>query len=186
MLMLNCDWFQPFKHTQFSVGVLYFAIENLPRDIRFERENILVVGIIPGPSEPKMCINTYLKPIIDDLQKLWRGVVVNIKGHQFVLHYLVLLVMFLLLEKLGDLLAIMGSMVVVSVPKNSQQKILVIILTIQDLRKQIGNPVIMDYMFGMLENKKLQQQNHRERVWSHCMELATLRSMSYLTTIMHS
>lgn len=23
LLMLNCDWFQPFKHTQFSVGVLY-------------------------------------------------------------------------------------------------------------------------------------------------------------------
>ena len=26
LLMLNCDWFQPYKHTQFSVGVLYLAV----------------------------------------------------------------------------------------------------------------------------------------------------------------
>ena len=31
LLMLNCDWFLPFKHTRFSVGVLYTSIENLPR-----------------------------------------------------------------------------------------------------------------------------------------------------------
>ena len=29
LLQLNCDWFQPFKHTQHSVGVLYVAVENL-------------------------------------------------------------------------------------------------------------------------------------------------------------
>ncbi len=31
LLMLNCDWFQPFTHTQFSVGVLYIATKNVPR-----------------------------------------------------------------------------------------------------------------------------------------------------------
>lgn len=36
LFMLNCDWFQPFKHTQFSVGVLYIAVENLPRQVRFK------------------------------------------------------------------------------------------------------------------------------------------------------
>ena len=45
LLMLNCDWFQPYKHTQFSIGVIYLAIENLPREYRFKRENIIIVGI---------------------------------------------------------------------------------------------------------------------------------------------
>lgn len=46
LLMLNCDWFQPFKLTQFSVGVLYIVLENLPQEIRFKRENVLIIGII--------------------------------------------------------------------------------------------------------------------------------------------
>ena len=28
---LNVDWFQPFKHTKNSIGVLYVAVQNLPR-----------------------------------------------------------------------------------------------------------------------------------------------------------
>ena len=30
-LSLNVDWFQPYKRSQYSVGVIYFAILNLPR-----------------------------------------------------------------------------------------------------------------------------------------------------------
>ena len=30
-LMLNVDWFQTYKHTQYSVGVIYLALMNLPR-----------------------------------------------------------------------------------------------------------------------------------------------------------
>lgn len=51
-LMLNCDWFQPFHHTQYSIGVIYLVILNLPRTIRFKPENIIIAGIIPGPNEP--------------------------------------------------------------------------------------------------------------------------------------
>ena len=80
LLMLNCDWFQPFSHTEFSVGVLYFAVENLPRYVRFKREHILIAGIIPGPSEPSHNINTYLEPLINDLKRLWEGVTVTING----------------------------------------------------------------------------------------------------------
>ena len=32
MLSLNVDWFQPFKHLQFSVGGIYLVIQNLPRE----------------------------------------------------------------------------------------------------------------------------------------------------------
>ena len=82
LLMLNCDWFQPYKHTQFSVGVLYFAIQNLPRELRFIRENIIIVGIMPGPSELKKNINTYLRPMIDELLTLWKGVAIEVNGKQ--------------------------------------------------------------------------------------------------------
>ena len=33
-MMLNVDWFQPFKLVRYSVGVLYLVIMNLPRHER--------------------------------------------------------------------------------------------------------------------------------------------------------
>ncbi len=78
-LMLNVDWFQPFKHRTYSVGVLYLAVMNLPRNIRFKRENIIIVGVIPGPSEPPLTINTYLSPLVSELLSLWNdGIVCNV------------------------------------------------------------------------------------------------------------
>lgn len=35
-LMLNLDWFQPFEHVKYSVGVLYAVLLNLPRSERFK------------------------------------------------------------------------------------------------------------------------------------------------------
>ena len=54
--ILNVDWFQPFTHTKYSVGVIYLTVLNLPRHIRYvyKRENVILIGIIPGPHEPKM------------------------------------------------------------------------------------------------------------------------------------
>ena len=76
-LMLNCDWFQPFKHFQYSVGVIYFVLLNLPRAIRFKRENVILAAVIPGPAEPSLTINSYLDPIVNDLNKLWKGIEVG-------------------------------------------------------------------------------------------------------------
>ena len=39
---LNLDWFNPCKHIQYSVGVIYLTILNLPRHIRFHEENTFV------------------------------------------------------------------------------------------------------------------------------------------------
>ena len=75
--MLNIDWFQPYKHRTYAVGVMYLAIMNLPRNIRFKRENIILLGLIPGPKEPSLTINTYLTPHISDLLRLWDGVNFN-------------------------------------------------------------------------------------------------------------
>ena len=37
--MINVDWFQPYKHTQYSVGVIYLTLLNLPRHMRNKPEN---------------------------------------------------------------------------------------------------------------------------------------------------
>ena len=79
-LLLNIDWLQPYKHTQHSVGVIYMVILNLPRSIRFKRENVILCGVIPGPNEPSLTINSYLAPIVSDLEKLWSGVELQIAG----------------------------------------------------------------------------------------------------------
>jgi hypothetical protein len=72
------DWFQPFDGTIHSTGVLYAAIGNLPRDVRFKRNNILILGLLPGPDEVSLHkINHYLAPIIDELKSLWEGVTLN-------------------------------------------------------------------------------------------------------------
>jgi hypothetical protein len=73
-LMINMDWFQPFINSQYSVGVIYAVICNLPRAERFKPENILTLAVIPGPNEPKLHeINNYLFPIVNQLNKLWSG-----------------------------------------------------------------------------------------------------------------
>ena len=77
-LMLNLDWFQPFDGTSHSTGVLYAAICNLSRDIRFKRENLLIISILPGPNEVKLHkINHYLVPMVDELESLWGGMTLN-------------------------------------------------------------------------------------------------------------
>ena len=73
-LILNVDWFQPFKHSTYSVGAIYLTIMNLPRSVRFKRQNVILVGILPGPSEPKHDINSYIEPLVEELQDFWVGV----------------------------------------------------------------------------------------------------------------
>ena len=72
-VLLNVDWFQPFKNINYSVGVIYLALLNLPRKVRYKRENIVLIGLIPGPFEP-LHINTYLGPLVTDLKDLWESV----------------------------------------------------------------------------------------------------------------
>jgi hypothetical protein len=76
--VLNIDWFQPYDNKTHSTGVIYAAIANLPREMRFKRENMLILGILPGPSEPSLHkINHYLSPIVDELMQLWQGVMMD-------------------------------------------------------------------------------------------------------------
>lgn len=76
-LLINVDWFRPYKHIQYSVGAIYIAILNYPRNIRFLKENMLLIGIIPGPHEPSLHINSFLEPLVKELLQLWRGIEIN-------------------------------------------------------------------------------------------------------------
>lgn len=70
-LMLNFDFFQPYKHTTDSYGVFYLTLMNLPRDVRFKEENILLVGIIPAFEHEPPSLNTFMEPLVRELQEFW-------------------------------------------------------------------------------------------------------------------
>jgi len=73
-IMINLDWFQPFESAVYSTGAIYGVICNLPRDLRFKKENMLILGILPGPHEVKKHrINHFLAPIVTELLDLWDG-----------------------------------------------------------------------------------------------------------------
>lgn len=77
--MLFVDWVRPYQRSQYSIGTVYLAALNLPRAERFLKKWMCVVGIIPGPTEPKKHMNTYLKPLVDNLLDLWRGIEVVVR-----------------------------------------------------------------------------------------------------------
>ena len=72
-LGLNIDWFNPFSETIYSVGAIYLTVLNLPRTDRFKLENMILIGMIPGPKEPKN-LNPFLKPLIEELKQLYLGI----------------------------------------------------------------------------------------------------------------
>ena len=78
-LMINLDWFQPFKHSKYSIGAIYLTILNLPRSERYKPENVILVGILPGPSEPSD-INSFLDPLVKELKTFWIGTELEVYG----------------------------------------------------------------------------------------------------------
>lgn len=80
-LMINLDWFQPYDHTQYSIGVMYIVVQNLPREERFKPENILIVSTIPGAKEPSCSdLNFYLQYLVNDLLRLRNGIDIQISS----------------------------------------------------------------------------------------------------------
>ena len=73
--MLNFDFFQPMKHQKdYSVGVFYSALLNLPRAKRFKWENNIVIGIVPSFDKEPKDMNQFLEPAVDELKALWKGI----------------------------------------------------------------------------------------------------------------
>ena len=76
--MLNIDFFQPYKHVQYSLGAIYLTFLNLPRRLRNKTNNIILVGLIPGPKEPKHDLNSYLEPLVNELKQFWKGIELDV------------------------------------------------------------------------------------------------------------
>lgn len=73
LLTLNVDWFEPFERGVYSVGAVYLTIQNLPRNERYKPQNVIIVGILPGPNEPKKKKNSYLTPLVLELNEAWQN-----------------------------------------------------------------------------------------------------------------
>ncbi|KAG2062663.1 hypothetical protein BDR04DRAFT_1164826 [Suillus decipiens] len=71
---INIDWFRALKRANYFTGTLWLTIDNLPRSIRFLRENTFLLLIIPGPTEPNTDqLNGLLEPFIRELEDLGEG-----------------------------------------------------------------------------------------------------------------
>ncbi|GES95906.1 uncharacterized protein LOC110233779 [Rhizophagus clarus] len=80
-IIINLDWFQPFELSVYSCKAIYGVICNLSREIRFKKENMLTLGLLPGSNEVKLHkINHYLSPIVDELLEFWDGIEIPAAG----------------------------------------------------------------------------------------------------------
>lgn len=72
---VNVDWFQPYTgRSDVSVGVIYLVLLNLPREERFKWEIVILVGVIPDMETTPKSINPFVKPLVDEMKVLWKGI----------------------------------------------------------------------------------------------------------------
>ena len=79
-LLLYLDFFNPFTRAIHSSGVLCMTVLNLPRSVRYQKKWAMLIGIIPGPEEAQCHINSYLKPVVNDLLSLYEGIDIRVSG----------------------------------------------------------------------------------------------------------
>jgi len=69
VLGLSMDGFGPFKHHTKTAWPIILFNYNLPPEERFQKDNIISVGIISGPKKP--CdFNSFLWPLVQELLQL--------------------------------------------------------------------------------------------------------------------
>jgi len=79
-VMINLDWFNPYSNSEYSLGAIYLTILNLPREYRHLWEYTILVGVIPGPKEPSLNVNTFIRPLVNELIEFWSGLLLNEPG----------------------------------------------------------------------------------------------------------
>ncbi len=72
-LGLSTDGFAPFRRRKLTAWPLILYNYNLPPEIRFLADNILPLGVIPGPKKP-VDFDSFLWPAVQELLKLAAGV----------------------------------------------------------------------------------------------------------------
>jgi hypothetical protein len=78
LFMLCLDWFNAggmrMRGPSTSVGIIALACLNLPLELRYKSENLFLVGIIPGPTEPSLTqVNHYTNHVVDDMLVAWHS-----------------------------------------------------------------------------------------------------------------
>lgn len=73
---LFIDWFNPYTNklagAKISSGGIYMVCLNLPSEIRYLKEYMYLVGVIPGPAEPSLeQINHLLRPLVEEMLRFW-------------------------------------------------------------------------------------------------------------------
>ncbi len=70
-LALCTDGVNPFKHNNvaYSMWPIVLTLLNFPREVRQLFSHLMLVGIIPGPSEPTT-LNPYLEVLVDEILSL--------------------------------------------------------------------------------------------------------------------
>lgn len=73
---LSIDWFNPHGNKQagksVSSGVIFMTCLNLPLELRYKRENVYLVGVIPGPKSPSLDqVHRFLGVLVDELLEFW-------------------------------------------------------------------------------------------------------------------
>ncbi|OAD66661.1 hypothetical protein PHYBLDRAFT_71909 [Phycomyces blakesleeanus NRRL 1555(-)] len=82
LLTLNIGWFQPFDKISYSWEAIYLFINNLPREERYKKENIVLFGLIPYAKQAKTSeANHYLCLLVAEPKKVYSGVVISIKKY---------------------------------------------------------------------------------------------------------
>ncbi|KAF8824070.1 hypothetical protein HHX47_DHR9000462 [Lentinula edodes] len=72
-LGLSTDGFGPFKRRKHTCWPLILFNYNLPPEIQFHMENILAVGVIPGPKKPKDA-DSFMWPLVREMLQLALGI----------------------------------------------------------------------------------------------------------------
>ena len=107
--IINIDWFQPYKHLTYSVGAIYLSVFNLPRQSRYKLHNICLVGIIPGPCEPQLTVNKYIKPLVEELKDFWSGRELEVRCgqqvHRKIVRCMVIYVALVIFQQGGNFVA---------------------------------------------------------------------------------
>jgi hypothetical protein len=72
-LGLSTDGYAPFRRRAKTAWPLLIFNYNLPPEIRFQLDNMICVGVIPGPKKPQD-FDSFLWPLVDELLRLELGV----------------------------------------------------------------------------------------------------------------
>ena len=60
--------------TLLTLSVVYLIVMNLPHAHKYKKQDLIIVGFLPGLSEPPLSVNSYLPPLVTELLQLWKGV----------------------------------------------------------------------------------------------------------------